>query len=95
MAAIIALAAWSYSDYQKSSLPDGIRDLVLANIEALADEETDGTRVVDCFINSDPGIASAGWYLFCYGNTSADMISPCGALSYGRPSGTSKCIAGK
>lgn len=91
MAAIIALAAWSYSDYQRYSLPDGITDLMLANIEALADEETEGTPVADCYIRANTVNQDTGWHLFCSDKTSSSMIYPCGTSGFGTPGTKSMC----
>ena len=91
MAAIIALAAWSYSDYQRYSLPDGITDLMLANIEALADEETEGTPVADCYIRSPFSNNTPKWGVYCDDRTSSSMIYPCGTFGYGTPGEKSMC----
>ena len=81
VAAIAAVAG--YNVYQSQSVMNGMSDFALANVEALASSNEDGTAAGICYIEQTFG-GSFGLKIFCDSRTSQDRIFPCpSSTSYG------------
>ena len=81
VAAIAAVAG--YNVYKSQSVMNGMSEFALANVEALASSDEDGTAVGICYIDQAFG-GSLGLKIFCDSRTSQDRIYPCpSSTSYG------------